>query len=88
MSKPKFTEWFDPEIKPVHVGWYSVEYYFPFKDPKFKARKHWNGKFWSMPVWSDEDGKADRFAKPERGDQSGFKWRGLTAPHPKYKGSK
>ena len=40
MTKPKLTEWFPPEVKPVRVGVYEVDH------PPGRWFRKWDGKTW------------------------------------------
>lgn len=39
----KITEWFDPEVSPIHIGWYEREW-----DLDYLAQDldWWNGQYW------------------------------------------
>ena len=78
----KYTPWLDPvKHPPVRVGWYPVDDAGPYE-----ARRHWNGVWWSIGTWLGEPDFAEKDAGLARAPlQTGFKYRGLTAPHPEYK---
>ena len=37
----KLTDWYPPQIKPVHEGWYDTG--------AAGNRSYWNGHYWSAP---------------------------------------
>lgn len=72
-KKPKMTDWFPPEVKPVHVGEYNAS---RCRAPN--ALLWWNGHFWSRVYWPNESRETQerrKFARSEDGHI--IEWRGL-----------
>lgn len=68
MSKPKLTDWFPPEVKPVHVGVYKT-------NASVGTYQKWNGKYWCAFCAT-----VDRAAHCENSNKSlvqHVRWRGL-----------
>ena len=61
----QLTDWFPPEIKPVHVGVYQTD---------FCGYAHWNGKKWGYGRLSPLDAKTCAVYRSAIQNKS---WRGL-----------
>ena len=69
MSKQKLTDWFDADVKPVHVGWYQRNWG-DFTEEY--ENDYWDGEHW----FYGENGKAKEYSVRN------CEWRGL-AEQPK-----
>lgn len=66
----KYSPWFPPEVKPVHVGMYESTIFEPNEWTMFLHRFKWDGK-----LWTRADGKILAI-------QLRY-WRGLASPSAK-----
>ena len=75
----KKTDWFPPNIKPVHIGVYETQFKLPAekwaKEEENKGYSYWNGKEWSNQRLNPE--KARRY-NDSYGAIQKKKWRGFT----------
>jgi hypothetical protein len=67
----KYTDWFSPKIKPVHIGVYEVSLG-RFYSPPYA---YWNGKRWGLAALSVATATNCKLTAVARQDKS---WRGLT----------
>jgi hypothetical protein len=46
MSRKMKTDWFPPNIKPVHVGWYESDYIKLHGNVSAWSKLYWDGQNW------------------------------------------
>lgn len=78
----KLTNWFSPDVKPVHVGAYNISNVNP-EDPCATNRlfAYWDGKRWGISEFSPEDAyfyRNDNFVNSGASQEK--YWRGLVDP--------
>ena len=79
MSKPKLTDWFPADVKPVRTGVYETKQQNMFHGTRFQF---WNGKFWCAYTSTAED--AARASNSNKSSVHNPAWRGR-ANNPKRK---
>lgn len=75
MSKPKMTDWFPTEIKPVHVGEYNAS-----TEKRADALRWWDGRLWSFAYYANDCKDEKQHKRLHKRDaDSPIHWRGLAS---------
>ena len=73
------TEWYPPEVKPVHSGVYEISYSPKSSNKALHGFAHFDGELWG---WKQETAeRAEKFPVRRVDNIQNKHWRGLKAPH-------
>lgn len=70
----KITEWFPPEINPVHAGWYKRRFLW---DSTFTYFNYWNGIHWYYSLHHDAGDRVTKTHGPCADECTNMEWCGL-----------